>query len=81
MVDGGPPTSIMNHENAPIDLTTDQSDGGIFLTEVSFSQMSLVCVKLRNQTKPNQNNINKIPASTDRLFKELAYKKFNIEGL
>lgn len=41
----GPPMPTINHENAPIDLPTDMSYGGISSFEVIFSQMPLACFK------------------------------------
>lgn len=42
----GPSTSISNKENAPTDLSTDQSGGSISSTEIPFSQMTLARAKL-----------------------------------
>lgn len=46
-----PPTSMAKKENAPIDLSIRQSDGGMFSTESSSSQMTLACVKLAKATQ------------------------------
>ena len=46
----GPPTSIINQENTSTDSSTDQLEGGTFLTEFSSSQITSACVnkKLTN---------------------------------
>lgn len=41
------PISSIHQDYAPTVLPTDQSDRGIFSTEVSFSQMAVACVKLK----------------------------------
>jgi hypothetical protein len=41
-----PPTSVINKENVLPDMAIGQSDGGIFSTEDSSSQMNLAYVKL-----------------------------------
>lgn len=42
----GPSTSTINQENDPTDLPTSQCDRVIVPSEVSSSQMALICVKL-----------------------------------
>lgn len=43
----GPPTTIINHENTHTHLlSTGQSDGGVFATEISSSQITLAHVEL-----------------------------------
>lgn len=59
----GSSPSIMNCENVPTDLTSDQSLGNIFLIEVPFSQRSLCRID-----KQKQNNNNEILGSIDRLI-------------
>lgn len=47
----GPPTSIINEENALLtDLPPGQSEGGVFSID-SSSQMTSVCVKLTKTNK------------------------------
>ena len=43
-----PQTTIINQENAPTDLSTGQSDGGIFTVLVPSPYLSLAC---RTQTR------------------------------
>lgn len=40
------PTSMINQENAPTDLSPGQSDGMFFSTEVPGSQRTTVCLTL-----------------------------------
>lgn len=46
-----PPTSTINEKSALTDIAIVQSDGGIFSTEDSSSQMDLAYVKLTNKQK------------------------------
>lgn len=45
------PTSIINQENTPADMSSGQSDGGIFLIKLPSSHMAPDCVKLKTKRK------------------------------
>lgn len=47
----GPPTSVINQENTPLEMPTDQSVGGNPSVEVPSCQMTLVCVKMAKTTQ------------------------------
>lgn len=47
----GPPTSVINQKNTPLEMPTGQSVGGNPSVEVPSCQMTLVCVKMAKTTQ------------------------------